>query len=57
MNLSLLEKVWYTSERELPVICRVAEQKLSFEVYAVKLQQDYGARTTVAVLRSWKYKV
>ena len=57
MNLSLFEEVWYTRERELPVICRIAEQKLSFEVHSLKLQLDYGARTTEAILGSWKWKV
>ena len=57
MNLSLFEEVWYTRERELPVICRVAESKLSFEVHSLKLQLDYGARTTEAILGSWKCKV
>jgi hypothetical protein len=50
VNLSLFEEVWYTRERELPVICRVAESKLSFEVHSLKLQLDYGARTTEAIL-------
>jgi len=57
VNLSLFEEVWYTSKRELPVICRITEQKLSSEVHSVKLQLDYGARTTEAILGSWKYKV
>jgi len=57
VNLSLLEEVWYTRERELPVICRIAEQKLSFEVHSLKLQLDYGARTTEAILGSWKCMV
>jgi hypothetical protein len=57
VNLSLFEEVWYTRERELPVICRIAEQKLSFEVHSLKLQLDYGARTTEAILGSWKCKV
>ena len=50
MNLSLFEEVWYTREWELPVICRIAEQKLSIEVHSLKLQFDYGARTTEAIL-------
>ena len=50
MNLRLFEEVWYTREQELPVICRIAEQKLSFEVHSLKLQLDYGARTTEAIL-------
>jgi hypothetical protein len=41
----------------LPVICRIAEQKLSFELRSLKLQLDYGARTTEAILGSWKCKV
>jgi hypothetical protein len=52
VNLSLFEEVWYTSERELPVICIIAEQKLSSEVDSLKLQLDYGARTTEAILGS-----
>jgi len=50
VNLSLFEEVWYTSEQELLVICRITEQKLSFEVHSLKLQLDYGARTTEAIL-------
>ena len=50
MKLSLFEEVWNTRERELPAICRIAEQKLSFEVHSLKLQLDYGARTTEAIL-------
>jgi hypothetical protein len=57
VNLSLFEEVWNTRERELPAICRIAEQKLSFEVHSLKLQLDYGARTTEAILGSWKCKV
>jgi hypothetical protein len=57
VNLSLFEKMWNTRERELPAICRIAEQKLSFEVHSLKLQLDYGARTTDAILGSWKCKV
>jgi len=49
VNLSLFEEVWYTREQELPVICRVTESKLSFEVHSLKLQLDYGARTTEAI--------
>jgi len=49
--------VWYTRDRELPVICRIAEQKLSIEVHSLKLQLDYGARTTEATIGSWKCKV
>jgi len=54
VNFGLIEEVWYTSERELPVICRIAEQKLAFEVHSLKLQLDYGARTTEPILGSWK---
>jgi hypothetical protein len=43
VNVGLFEEVWYTSERDFPVICRIAEQKLSFEVHSLKLQLDYGA--------------
>ena len=50
MNLNLFEEVGYTGERELPLICRVAESKLSFEDHSLKLQLDYGARTTEAIL-------
>jgi len=57
VNLSLIEEVWYTSERELPVICRIAQQKLSFEVRSLKLHLDYGAQTTEAILGSCKCKV
>jgi hypothetical protein len=45
------------SERDLPVICRIAEQKLSFEVHSFKLQLDYGVRKTEAILGFWKYKI
>ena len=45
----------YTGERELLVICRVAEQNLSFEVYSLKTQPDYGERTTEAILGPWKH--
>jgi len=55
VNSSLLQEVSYTGEQELPVICRVAEQKLSFEAHSLKRQLNYGARTTGAILRSWKY--
>jgi len=51
--LTLFKQVGYTGERELPVIRRVAEQKLSFEVHSLRLQLDYGARTTEAILGSW----
>jgi len=57
VNVSLFEEVWNTRERELPAICRIAEQKLSLEVHSLKLQLDYGARTTEAILGSWKCKV
>jgi len=57
VNISLFEEVWYTSERNLPVICRIAEQKLSFEIDSLKLQLDDGARMTEAILGSSKCKV
>ena len=57
MNLSLFEEVCYTSERQSLVICKIAKQKLSFEVHSLKLQLDYGARTTEAILGCWKCKV
>ena len=46
--------MWYTSELELPVICGVAAQTVSFEVHSLKLQLDYGARTTASIVGSWK---
>jgi len=57
VNLNWFEEVRYTSEHELPVICRIAEQKLSCEVHSLKLPLDYGAHTTDAVLGSWKCNV
>jgi len=42
VNLRLFEEVWYTSERELLVICRIAEQKLSIDDQSLKLHLDYG---------------
>ena len=57
MNLSLVEEVWYTRECELPVICRIAEQKLSWEDHSLKLQLDYGVRMTEAIIGSWKCTV
>jgi len=57
VNLSLIEEVWNTRERELPAICRIAKQTLSFEVHSLKLQLDYGARTTEVIIGSWKCKV
>jgi hypothetical protein len=57
VNLSLFKEVWFTSEWELTVICRIAEQKLSFEVYSLKLQLDYEAQMTEASLESWKCKI
>jgi len=57
VNLNLFEEVWNTSERDLPAICRIAEQKLSFDVHSLKLQLEYGARMTEAILGSWKWKV
>jgi len=38
-----MKEVWYTGERELPVIGRVAEQKLSLGISSLKLQLDFGA--------------
>jgi len=32
-----------TGDRDLPVICRIVEQKLSFEVHSVRLQFNYVA--------------
>ena len=55
MNISLFEEVWYPGERELSVICRVAEQRLSFEISSFKLQLDFGAHTTEALVESWKH--
>jgi len=49
--------VWYTSKRELPVIWRIAEQKLSVVVHPLKLQLDYGAWTTEAILEYGKCNV
>ena len=57
VNWSLFKEVWYMSERLLPVICRIAEQKLSFEVHTLKLQHEYGAQTTEAILGSSKCMV
>ena len=57
MNLSLFEEVCNTSEQDLPVICRIAEQKPSFQVHSLKLQLAYGARKTEAILGSWKCTV
>jgi len=57
VNLSLFKEVWYTSEQELPAICSIAEKKLSFDVYSLKRQLDYGARTTETILGFWKCKV
>ena len=47
----------YRGERELPVICRIAEQKLSIEGHSCKLQLKYGALTTEATLGSGKCTV
>jgi hypothetical protein len=47
--------VWYTSERELLVICGVADQKMSFDVNSLKLQLNYGGQTTESILESWKH--
>jgi len=57
VNLSLFKKGWYTSEWELPAICRIAEQTMSCEVHSLKLHLDYGARTIQAIVGSWKCKV
>jgi hypothetical protein len=57
VNLSLFEEVWCTSERDLPVICLIAEQKLSCEVHSLKLQLNYGAGMAEAILGCSKYKV
>jgi len=57
VNVSLFEEVWYTSERQLPVICRCAEQKLSFEIHCLKLQLHYWAQTREAILGFSKCKV
>jgi hypothetical protein len=57
VNLSLVEEVWYTRDWGLPDICRIAEQKLSFEIHSLKQQQEYGVQTTDAILESWKCKV
>jgi len=50
VNLSLFEEGWYTREWELPGICRIAEQKLSIEVHCLKLQLNYRAQITEAIL-------
>jgi len=50
MNFRILVEVWYTSKRELPVICRITKQMLSFEAHSLKLQLEYGAQTTEAIL-------
>ena len=55
MDLSLFEEVWYTGQWELPVTCRVAEQKLSFEISSLKLQLDFVAQTIDAISGSWKH--
>jgi hypothetical protein len=55
--LSLFEEVWYTWEWDWPVICGIAEQKLSVDVHSLKLQLDYGARMAEAIVGSWKWKV
>jgi len=57
VKLSLLEEVWYTSERVLPVICRITEHKLLMEIHSLELQLDYGTRMTEALPGSWKCKV
>jgi len=35
-------------------MCRIAEQKLSFEVHSLKPQLDYGAQTTEDIVGSGK---
>jgi hypothetical protein len=55
--LSLFEEVWYRSEQDLPVICRIAEQKLSVEVHSRKLQLNYTVRMTEAILGSLKCNI
>jgi len=54
VNFSVFKEGWYTGERELPVICRVAEQTLSIEVSYLPLQLDYGGRTREDILGSRK---
>jgi hypothetical protein len=54
VTFSLFEEVWDTRERELPVICRVTEQKVYFEVHSLKQQLDDGARMIEAILGSGK---
>jgi len=49
VNQNMIKQGWYTGERELLVICRVAEQKLSFEVSSLTLQLVYGAWMTAAI--------
>jgi hypothetical protein len=44
MFVSTLKVIWYTSEWELPVICSVADAKLSFEVHSLRLQLDLDAQ-------------
>jgi hypothetical protein len=50
VNVSLLEEVWYTRERELANICRIVEQKLLFEVHSLQVQFDYEVRNIDAIL-------
>jgi len=54
VNLRLFDGVWHTSEQDLPVICSIAEQQLSFEIHTHMQQRDYGARTTEPIILSWK---
>ena len=54
MNLSLFEEVGYTGELELPVVCKFAVQRLASGVHSLKLQLEYGARTTDAIIESWR---
>jgi len=50
-----LEVMWYTEERELPVICRVADWKQSFKVLSLRLQLDYEAQVGEAIIWLLKY--
>jgi len=52
VNLSLSREMWNRSEQDLPVLCSIAEQKLSLQVHSVKVQLDYGALMTEAILES-----
>jgi hypothetical protein len=48
VGLRLFKEVRYPCEWDLPVICRIAKQKLSFKVHCLKQQLDYGVQTTEA---------